>query len=284
MLDILRQYLTETATPEMLEALEESQRVFALFELEDHEREYEEILLNDDQVEPGDTLVAIADMTINLLRQILARHGVTLVGDLRLSTINTLVRALVDIQSYEDRVAIVNLTGLPIASEEILAECLALVCPLEVVDILSYLDNVEQTLIHRLSQINFDNHLATEDIELSSEAVDQRIKQLKDLLRHIGSHDLYVLRLVESGVTPGYGFEVYIAPELLSMDAKQAARELLAAAFVSREATKNPRATIASYLDKQSVEPDQATQINIELNKLLIAANDATSTTGRAQT
>jgi len=285
MLEILRQYISETATPEMAEALEESVRIFDLFEIEDYEREYMEILHNDDQVEPGQTLLAITDMTVSLLRQILARHGITLIeGDIRLSVINMLVRAVHDLQNYEDKVAIISLTSLPTTQEEILAECLALVCHYEVPDIMVYLDNVDRVLIQRLAQISLEHSVAVESIVPDENAIESRIAGLKELMRHIGAHDLYVARLIESNVMPGYLFDIYLNPELGQLSPRDAARELLAAAFVCRDATKNPRSVIAAYLEKNEPDPERITQINIEINKMLLAANSASSTTGRAQT
>lgn len=273
MLDILRDYLVQTATPEMVSAIEDSHDLFDLFGLDTADQSFEEILMTDSQSDEGQTLIDIVELTTKLLKDILGQHGIVLVDEqIRLSTINTVVRAVHDIQNYEDKDTIVRASSIYASNEEVLAECLSLVCPLDVTDMLLVFETVDKGLIDRLTSISlegFDDGVSQE----TQMGKLEKIKALKELGSMFNIQDLYVVKLLETGVDVGYHFDVYVNPNIESLEPARAACELLACAFVSQPTGESPRVAISQYLEQSLLDIDKVTAINVEINKLLLSLN-----------
>ena len=273
MLDILHDYLSQTASPELFSAIEDALSLLDDFGVEDYEGDYEQLLMTDGSGEAGHTLTAITDLTVQSLRTILEQHGIELMPETRLSIVSTFVRGVRDIQNYEDIQAIVQLSMLETNSEEIFAECLALVCPLPVDELLTYVDKVDYFLISKLRTVSMESADWTGDTAKDPDR-SVKIQALQRMCALAQASDLYVLAIINNGVDTGHALDVYVTPELEALSPTHAAKELLAAALVCKDSANNPRSVVQQYLDSHVFDIDKVTAINVEINKILLSLNN----------
>ena len=273
MLDILHDYLSQTASPELFSAIEDALSLLDDFGVEDYEGDYEQLLMTDGTGDSGHTLTAITALTVQSLRNILEQHGVQLLPDVRLSTVSTFVRGVRDIQNYEDTQTLVQLTSMETNSEEIFAECLSLVCPVGVEELLTHVDSVDYFLITKLRTVSMESADWNPDTAKDPERA-VKMHALKRLCALTQATDLYVLSILNNGVDTGFDLDIYVTPELEALTPTHAAKELLAAALVCKDSSNNPRSVVQQYLDTHVFDMDKATAINVELNKILLSLNN----------
>lgn len=271
MLDILYDYLTQATTPELTQALVHAHALFATLEVEDFQDGFEDLLMVADNTDPGDTVTQIVQLTNQYQADILRAHDVLLTPDQAVPTsiYNTFIQGLVDLQNYEDVGQLSRLTLLDTSSEEVFAEVIALVSHQSADELLPYLEQVGQALILRLREYAYTPAITL--LEASVPGERQRyLDALNAYCDMVGTRDFFIVVKLQSGMQPGYPFDVYLTHDLEQLEEKTLADELIATAFVSRDGFDNPRSVIKANLERLVFDLDQLTRVDILINQRLV--------------
>lgn len=275
MLDILRDFIHTTATPELATSLQNAHGLFERIGLENYEPGFEEALMLNDNSDPVDTLTAVVELTNDLQRQILTRHDVGLIEhEVPTSMLSVFIQGLLDIQNYSDSHQLLQTTLLDLPEEEIFAEVMALVSQHSADELLPYVESVGTFLITRLRELGQQPTLLSAHTDDESKLV--LIEKLQKFCTFINDFALETTDLLAAGMDVGYDFIVYareIGREMETWPAAKAAKELIAMALISEDGNANPRAIIQSQIEHFIASVDQITRIDMEISKLLLEWN-----------
>lgn len=271
MLDIVRDYLQEAASPEVVAMLTTAHATFERIGLSNYESGFEELVMLNEQSEIGATVIYVTELTLELQKRILAEHGVIAAEDasFSVSKLNKFIEAILDLQDYSDTTAIartLEMTGRP---EELFAEILTLVTDESADNLLNDIESVNQFLITRIKEIS------NKDTEVNTIIDTKYIDKLLSYYEYLGSPPPLLNTLMEV-LLPGYGFKVYISSlgrQLELLPEVQAARELVGMAFISRDGFDNPRAIIKEHIATYIASIDQITRIDVAVNEILLGMN-----------
>lgn len=271
MLDVLRSYLSEAATPELKAALEQSQELFERIELPEFESGYEELLATDGEVEHGATLPAIVELTRELQQKILVDHGIRLTNEATVAVLNQVIEGVLDLPDYEDTDAMVQLCNMEVPAQEVFAELMALVTTLSTEEVLVYVDSVDQALIDAIRQ--HARTFSNEVINAAAEGYSVHVERLTQFCELIGTRDLSVLDGVKMGLRLGLPFVTYadmVGRELETMSVDKASYELVAMALASSDGTNNPKTVIKDNLEHYISSIDMITKIDVKVTDILL--------------
>jgi hypothetical protein len=274
MLDILRDYLTDAAAPEQVDAISAAHASFEQFGLENYEPEFEQILMLDSQVDGGQTVSSIIQLTQEIQTNILQQHGISLTDSVSISTANTVINGLLEIQTYEDVATLKQLLDSDGSSEELFAMALELVTDQSTDELLTILESVSAFLITKLKDLaNRNDHLLDDD-DSQDKAI--YVAAFSKFYAFIKAKSLLTMNLLSAGVGPGFPFMVYanaLMEQLDDLKPQNAAEELIAMALISSDGIDNPRAVIQANIDHLIPDIDKVTRIDKILSELLLGYN-----------
>jgi hypothetical protein len=273
MLDILRDYVASTATPELYLALEQAHNSFERIGLNNYEKDFEEIVMTDrsDDVDTGDTLILIERFTRQCQEKILAEHGVQLREDSSIDLMRALIDGILTLQNYENPTDIQRVLESDGGAEEKFADLMSFVTEYTSYEVVTAVEIVDAALLARIGEQNPEV-----DEPQDQEALDARerhLRLLRALCSMLGTTQLVVAQFLRDGLDTGYPFEVYFnlaVPHFKGMDGKLIAQELLAMAVLSSDGVDNPVATIQPKLDDVSEDLTEVTRTNIALRDLIV--------------
>jgi hypothetical protein len=274
MLDILRDYISQNATPEMLATLEVAFLTFERIGLEDYERQYEEILMiaDDDELNAGvDTMSAVVTLTKELQRKILREHGIFLMPEVTVEFLDQTISTLLDVQEREVTDELTSVLAMEGRPEELFAELMALFTPLVADEILLHLFSVEAFAITRLRDMLEAKQ--TQDV-VDEALVAHNVEMLTKFAKVAKS--LETLKFYKSGMPPGVPFVNYInwlGHELEQMPVDKVALELLGMALASSDGVDNPRGVIKEHIDRYISNLDSITKIDVVVTDTLLKIN-----------
>lgn len=273
MLDILRDYVATTATPELLTALEQAHQTFERIGLENYEQGFEEIIMTDrvDDVDTGDTLIYIERFTRDLQRKILTQHGVSVSEDAGVDFMRALIDGILDVQNYEGVTDVKRALETDEAPEEQFASIMSMVTALSAEEILLDLETVDSALLKRIGEL--DTELPEPDAEDNVAARNEHLRLFRLLCAMMGTNQLVVAQFLRDGLDLGYPFEVYFnlaVPHFTGMLPAHVAQELMAMAVISSDGIKEPVATIRAKLEDVSTDMDVITRTDIALRELIV--------------
>ena len=274
MLQILREVLNQTATPEFIAIIDDAHDLFDQYQLEDFTLEFESLLACSDNDDMGSLNTAIYNLTRIFQDQILANHLVTLNSECTLVQANHVLRCIRMLETTEYSPEIVNICENESDATDAFVEVLSIVGGLPVVEIATYIDHVEVSLVKRIFQMATQRceveELAVVDHELVNSVL-EKYKAFTDGL--YGENPPLVSTYIAEGVQVGEPFEVYckyIQEHLTTTKANEIASEYIAAAILAGNVSNLPRQAILEQINKVYTGIDVITPIMISVDKQLL--------------
>lgn len=271
MLDILDDYLSDAASPELKESIRAAHELFDRYGLETYEQGFEEILLTDDQVDTGKTLHDIYDLTRSLQFKILEEHQLVIDEDAPPSILNVFLDGLKRLENYDNPDAVYGILTQPNDTAELIADCVALVTGQDATRLHRYVMNCGQALLQAIVRQLDQTHFAQSDEEIVSKR--ERVERYKRFITVADIKQLKVAYLLEHGMDVGHPLMVYlniIGNDFEEMEAKYIANELVAMCMISSDASDNPRAAITAHLEQYVSDMDKITKIDVAVGDLLL--------------
>ncbi len=273
MLNILRSYLNDAATPELRDAVIAAHASIDRIGFQNYEKDFEEVLMMDADSVNDNTLTNIVDMTKDIQRQILAQHEVTLTDTADIDTITLFINGILDIANYEDQKVLHDTASFEGSAEETFAELMALVTDRSADELLYETESIGRSLIVRIKEMS----VSVVESTISDEERAQQEEHIAIFKRFLALADTKCLSvelmLTEGGLNVGYPFAVYVnilGRELEAMSPGKAARELLGMALISSDGMNSPRAVIKEHIDHCISNIDTITKIDVEIGNLLL--------------
>ena len=273
MLDILRDYITEKATPEMLALLEMSFATFERIELQDYERQYEEILMTaeDEAFAEQDPLTRIINLTLELQNKILRDHAIVLTDEATLEFHDQVISALLDLQQREMTDELLTALSMDGSSEELFAELLGLFLPLAPDEILLNLQSVDAFAITRI-RAYIERAMGSVEEVIQDNAPHVEALRKLELAGVKPAKLLFVQNVMPLGI-PFVHYIDWIGHGLEQLTIEKAAHELLGMALASSDGVHNPRGVIKDNIDRYVSNIDSITKIDIVIGDLLLKIN-----------
>lgn len=272
MLDILRDYLTEAATPELREALEDAHAVFDRIDLPDYQRDFEAVLMMDGSNDQGMTLTAVTELTRIFLVDLIRKHEIVPAQDASIPMLTTILTGILDIQDYDNHYDILNVIAMESNPQETLAELLALVTAKTVEDFISDLEDVNFVVINRIRDMALAKDIPPPSEE---EQAEQRayIEKLQRFRGYLINAPLITVKMLESGLDTGFPFLTYvglIGREFEEWPVDKIAHELMAMALISNDGTNNPTEIIQAHLENYIADMNKLTKVHIKLREIAL--------------
>lgn len=272
MLDILRDYLTEAAGPEVTQMISDAHEQFDRFGMDNYDEGFAELLMVDDETDTGNTITGIINLTRELLDGLLHQHGVRLVQDTTIRLRTDVVRALQDIPDYSDKQALIAIVQTPGDACERFSEVLALVTKYTPEGILPNLEFVSHMLIQKiLDTVNEDLLQAQDDADRIWRAA--RILKFKNFMDANHQTESAIQQLVYRGVDAGFPFKMYlniIEYEFEGTDPDLAAINLIGMALLSTDGYENPMGCIEPHLEHMISDPMNVTKVAVAIRNKLV--------------
>jgi hypothetical protein len=281
MIEILRDYLAQAASPGFMQVIEEAHAVLDEFGVEDYSDIFVQILMMDDVVDSGQTVQDVYDATHDLQMGLLRALGVTVTDDVRMEQLTIMLRGLKAIESFHDPNAILRHCELESHPEELLADVLGLTTGTPAEELLIDIHGVDQPTIQRIIEVAV---LRAEDMTPDDARADRTpyIEAWKRFRAHALAQPVLLERFLADGLDVGYPFTLYvnmIGPELETLPVQAIAANLVSMALVSSDGNSNPRSVISAHTDALLHDLDLVTKVTLAANDLLLAC-EIRSTTG----
>lgn len=271
MLDILDDYLSGAASPELKESIRAAHELFDRYGLDTYEQGFEEFLMTDDAVDTGKTLTDIYDLTRSLQFKILEEHQLVIDEDAPPSVLNVFLDGIKRLENYDQPDTIYSILQQPKDAMELISECIGQVTGVDVDRLHKYVMNcgtaLLQTILSKLDQIHFD--LSDEEIVSRKE----RVERYQRFIRIAEIKQLKVAYLLEHGMDVGHPVMVYlnvIGNDFEEMEATYIANELVAMCLISSDASDNPRSAITEHLEQFVSDMDKITKIDLKVGDILL--------------
>lgn len=272
MLDILDQYLKDTASPEIYADIDEAHNVFDRLGMDSYDDGYIELLMLDDQTDPGDTLTDVINLTRQILFGVLGQHGVRCLDDTPTTMLSKLVGALLDLPDYSQQEDLYSIAKRGLVAMEAFSEMSALVTEYQVEEILPNIDFVTNALIRKIADMASETK---PDILEQDQTIfrQERMRSFRDFLDEHQLHGTPVQELIIQGVDAGYPFKLYVnylGRVLEMLDADTCAQQLVAMALLSSDGYENPETVITPELELLIADPDKLTRVSVSVRNLTI--------------
>ena len=269
----LRDYINSTAV-NIKELIENAFKVFDRLELEHYQDDYVTALMMSGTVDINETTDKILKITHDLQASLLESHDITLVSDTSIAIQTMFLNIILDIQKYDDKDTLAQITKLHAEPNEVLAELGAVVTHKNADDLLMYIERVSPAFVGAVTEM-------CEDIpeQITEEELNQKQKYItlfNTFTKIADTRDLAITNLLNSGLDLGYLFVVYmnvIGSELDDMPVEVAAKNLIASALISSDGCDNPISIIQKSLDTYISDLSHITKITVIITDLLLKFN-----------
>jgi len=275
MLDILRQFLNESTTPENLDLMERSCKVLDAVGLYGYVREYEELLVMSSTVTPGETVVWLFKLAKQYVVDAIQQHLVIVNDQITLEQACCVLEGLLWLPDYEIKEDILRAINLDMSTTERFAECLTLTTTIAVESALVFLEDVSEALLLQLKEISLNPPVGNEE----DQARDVRNKCVRAVKRALSaflpedSKGFVVVQNIMAGMDLGMDYDVYIDAAKTKFDLNdhnKLAGELLLAAYASNDGVDNPQAVAKRRLDELLVDVYAITQVDAAINQRIL--------------
>ena len=266
-------FIRDSYFPDKADALLESFDIFNDIPLEDHENDFNELLMLDGTIDKTELTVQFENLVTTLLYKLFQEHGIKVAEETPLHILNQICRGLLEIEYYLDGETILRTIESDLDNEEKVSELIALCCPLEAELIVFYIEEVSPSLIDKTQEL-FEERVTLDKGELEKENNQRKIiSKLRDITRFIDDKDLIGYRLISAGVYVGADFEryiQYIQHETDTMDIDKVSKELFFMLNMSSESLVNIIACFTKYSDLLFHNVDKITKVYNRINKLIL--------------
>lgn len=271
MLDLLNQFLIGNATPETMDSIRETYTMLEGMHAGDMDFDLNDMLMVDDVVDSNVTMDKLRRYFSTIQHDMLAQFGISVSEDAGIDDMTMMLKAIHDLDDYEDTEALLRITMSDMRADEAFAEVLAMMCHKDAVSIMTLLDEVDASIIRRIQDIASatDDELVTDEERIRRS---QYMHHLQRFCHYINSKNLQVVRMLQDGITVGYPYAAYadqIGRAFEGTIPEQVAREMVAMALISSDGHNNPMDVIKSSLEDYVADLNTVTKIHIEVTRLL---------------
>jgi len=254
MLDILKEYLGNTMSPEALFNIEEAHQALDDIGLEDFEREFEEILLVAGDKDPVSVVAMVDGLTQELLENVLAEHGLRIDQETPTPIRTDFVRALLLIPEYENKDEVNDLIASSSNPEEAFAEIVALMTGKMPEDYMEFIETVSRALITKIKEISVEVQVIDQDEAQKQIKVNERAAKVSRFIESIGVSEIFSYNFIKGGIPVGLPYGVYLNLAKKDFDA-------IEASDMGREDKVKAIALNMVFLAMISAESDRAIQM-----------------------
>lgn len=279
----LKNYLVQITDAAVVEVFDNAVKVFDQMYVEDYLDVYENAI--GDYSDEGDTgvLDAMTNRTYEMIDSLLLQHGVVLNSSAVLSERIAVMQALCHVNEYEDSSAVLLVLEGDGSAQEVLANVIGLVSSLNIDNLLSWIDSVDDALITRLNELFIQPVL---EQLVDTEVINAR-QQEYGKYKIVFSESLHwadtFIRHTESIGLPFDSYaKLYMANQLKAdiqadeaASMKQIAINLIGIGCVSKEGTRGVQQNARPYLEQIYPEMAQLTRLDMKLASLLLEFNRA---------
>lgn len=277
MLDILRDYMVEAADPVNFDAVRDAHSQFERIGLENYEQDFETLLMTNENVDAGETVIYINQLTTEFQAKILEEHGVRLNDPPSMPVATTIIRGLLDLQNFEGKTDVIRAAQSAPQAEEALCEVLALVTDKSAEELLVEIEFVSGALIQRIiEQAEAEQPHENDDEETIFRR--QRVNEFRRFCEFVGTNDFEAYKILQRGVDVGFPFTVYarlIDRDFERFPVETAAINLVALCLISSDMHDTIQAGVADHIDEFIANPDTVTKVTIAVTDLLVRFQQA---------
>lgn len=262
------EYLRTAATPEYCAIAEETLKLFQDFEFTEPEQDLLNTVMAPSVSEETTVVQDIHFTLVDNCRELLSMHHITLVDDVSLELMNTVLRGLYQMQAWEDKVTLQRLLEQDSSPEEIFADVLNEVTGADATQIIDALVDFDNAVNKRLAEI-LEGSLPESAIE-EDEVDEQQIIRLKNYNTFLNNNKLIGIRLVRLGYRVGAPFENYyrkVKHHLDVLEPSEFAQEIIVLLLLGRDTWTSPS---QSFNDKKvmfDLELDVAAKIDLHIRE-----------------
>jgi len=273
MLKILEETLNSIASPEMIALIEYTHEIFNQFELPDYNLEFEELLSTRDNGDPSTIASDIYELTKTLQIQILNKHLIYPTEECTIDGNNVLLNCILQLDKTEYVKEVESICEYELDPTDAFVEIVAIVVGAESVEVATYVDRVEISLIKKIKDLMIRRD-SVENIEDNEHvSVQKKVERYKNFADLQNKEKPIIHKLIEQGLPASIEFSSYIEqirPLITSEDPVIIAREYICAAMLSIDVSPNPRDRLKNELNRIYVDIDKITPIFLEIEKQLL--------------
>lgn len=265
-------FIKDSFIEDKADTLRESFEVFEKCNLEDHEIQFNSILMQESSVDTIELLNDFEQLVVSNLKYILGTYAVKVIDDTPISLMNQICTGLVDTEFYLDGVEILRIIEADLDAEEKLALMLQSVTGIDDQLILAHLSSVSDSLISRVEEVFIRNSFEPQE-EIEQRAKEHVVlKEVANVVRFLGADNLIGLNLIKAGVRVNAQFLQYLRyfeKHLDDMKIPELAKELFVLLTMSSDGNKNVLLTYSKHSNVLFHELDKVSKIYSELNNLI---------------
>lgn len=271
----LDQYLTNNVPPETKAVFEESFSLMQAIGFEEFDDGYEDLIVTDQDAQIGDTLYNINDLTIRNLDQILIMHGIKMSDDASVKDRNRVLDAIIQVQLYDDPVAVLAATALATNTEETFAEMISLFTTISADRVLEHIEEVSDRLLKMIREkatLQEQGRIPLEDMEQRQRHLDK----LHFLQLVIPTKNSTFFKLMDEGLGVGFPLEAYlriVGPALAEKEPKDIAVDLVAICMASSDAIDREQIAAKQHIQDWVHDTAVMTKVSIEITNIMMELN-----------
>jgi hypothetical protein len=272
MLDALDEHLRTSASPELHAAVMEACDWFEKYSVVEWQDRYTELFMLLDNAELSDSVIAISDLTFNLQKVLLTQFQIEVNEDVRISTLNLILRALSEVEATELAQDISYICSEEGDCVEIFSAVLHQLTVYPAEDFHQAIKSVSRALIDKIKEV-CDKQIVDEDQPIDLEKDKKTVSQLRSLLKMANTDSVLVYNLIKDGMRLNMPFKDYydkIITYIPSKEPDRAALEVLSACLVSQDASEKPLEIAMESLSRTFSNIDELTPIQISLSNLIL--------------
>ena len=203
-------FVNDNYPPIKQELFNRAFEIFDDYEIEDYDTPYMEMLHEFDNSDYCSFITRFENKFKDTLLSIVESHGIRLVEDVSLDIVVEVSKALLDIQSYEDKESILRTLETEYEDDiEKLSELLSLVSPIDTQTLSVNIEDFDNDIFSRLEKINLIGDTDSAEAIETSDSDKAIIKNLKDYKTFVENNDLVIFKVIEMGFNVGLDFSLY---------------------------------------------------------------------------
>ena len=265
-------FIKESFIEDKSDTFRESFEVFSRANLEDHENEFNALLMEESSLDRVYVLNAFEELISTNLSFILATYGVKVADETPISLMNQICKGLTDVEYYLDSTEMLRITESDLDTEEKLSRILQAVTGIDDQLILFHLFKVTPSLIDRVEEVFEKNSFESQEDLI--ERADQHLvlKNLQNISRFLSNDNFIGLNLIKAGVHVNSGFLQYLRyfeRHLDDLKPPELAKELFILLTMSSDCNKNILMAYSKHSNILFHELDKISKVYSELSNLI---------------
>lgn len=274
-------FLKTVRNDDSWELLDKTFDILDAYQIDDYMTAFENVFADQDQLGDEDRVAMILTQARSAMIEVLRVQGIMVTEHIPLRTLNTLAQAVYDITWYEDKSRVLDICNGHDTAVEKVCEILCLTCAMQVEQVLPLLVGVTPNVIAILrSQVegHVDVHEPDEEY-LKSMQKYHVWKNTEGFGLHVGLFaDRFTASVGSMNMPFSIYYQAYSNSHSLSVDPTgeqlvELARELIALAIISSDASKNALVFIKAVIPKIYPDIKTATALESIVSKMLLEFN-----------